>query len=217
MTATLAGVGPYSRKTVETGASYGSGSFELPSDERQQLVQNFHCIHDKTNISMSVNPKDLVCLTCLEKHAFIRIGPTILPVCIALNDQSFPPFITANMSESCIAVLRVEEGKLSDLDTLFRDVFRSHGRLPQGSVVMVGSVTHISLSGLSCYTEELVRTIRSISVIAGSSKTVIPVIPILLGAITCPMLVRQLLTLDSWILSSQLSPNLSLLSTRNMV
>ena len=125
------------------------------------------------------------------------------------------------MSESCIAVLRVEDRKLSDLDTLFRDVFRSHvgpaGRLPQGSVVMVGSVTHLSLSGLSCYTEELVRTIRSISVIAGSGTTVIPVNPILLGGITCQMLVHQLLSLDSWILSSQLSPNLSLPSTRNMV
>ena len=30
MTATLAGVGPYSRKAVETGAGYSSGSFELP-------------------------------------------------------------------------------------------------------------------------------------------------------------------------------------------
>ena len=120
------------------------------------------------------------------------------------------------MSESCIAVLRVEDGKLSDLETLFRDVFRSHvgpvGRLPQGSVVMVGRVTHLSLSGLSCYTEELVRTIRSISVIAGSGATVIPAIHILLGGVTCPycpMLVRQLMTLDSWILSSQLPPNLT--------
>ena len=102
-----------------------------------------------------------LCLTCPEKHAFIRLGPSPLPVCIALTDQSFPPFITANMSESCIAVLRVEDGKLSDLDSLFRAVFKSHvgpaGCLPQGSVVMVGSVTHLSLSGLSCYTHRGAR------------------------------------------------------------
>ena len=102
-----------------------------------------------------------LCLTCPEKHAFIRLGPSPLPVCIALTDQSFPPFITANMSESCIAVLRVEDGKLSDLDSLFRAVFRSHVGpaecLPQGSVVMVGSVTHLSLSGLSCYTHRGAR------------------------------------------------------------
>ena len=138
MTTTLAGVGPYSRKTVETSTGYSSSSFELPNDERQQLVQNFHHNHDKTNVSMSVNP-------------------------------SFPSF-------------------------------------------MVGCVTHLSFSGLSCYTEELVRTIRSISVIAGSGATVIPAIHILLGGVTCPycpMLVRQLMTLDSWILSSQLPPNLT--------
>ena len=69
---------------TSTGCGFSSGSFELPNDERQQLVQNFHCIHDKTNVSMSVNPKDLVCLTCPEKHAFIKHGPSPLPVCVAL-------------------------------------------------------------------------------------------------------------------------------------
>ena len=46
---------------------------------------------------------------------------------------------------------------------------------------MVGSVMQLSLSGLSCYVEELVRTISSISVTAGSGTTVIPAIPVLLG------------------------------------
>ena len=220
MSASLSGAGPYSRKPVSIGCGYSSGSFELPSDERQQLVQNFHRVHDKINVSMSVDPKELVCLTCPEKHAFVKVGQAGLPVCIALTDQSFPPLITAKMSESCVAVLRVEDGKLSDLDLLFRDVFRKHvspaGNLPHGSVVMVGSVTHLSLSGLSCYAEELVRTIRSISVSAGNGTTVIPVIPMLLGGVTCPVLIRQLLDLDSWLLSSQLPSSLSLPSTRSL-
>ena len=102
---------------------------------------------------MSVNPKDLVCLTCPEKHAFVKPCQSPPPVCVSLTDQSFPPFVSASLSESCVTVLRVEDGKLSDLDKLFRDVFREHvtpvGHLPHGSVVMVGSVTHLSLSGLS--------------------------------------------------------------------
>ena len=109
------------------------------------------------------------------------------------------------------------DGKLSDLDLLFRDVFRKHvspaGNLHHGSVVMVGSVTHLSLYGLSCYAEELVRTIRSISVSAGSGTTVIPAIPMLLGGVTCPVLIRQLLDLDSWILSWQLPSSVSLQCT----
>ena len=217
----LSGVGPFARKPATAGCGYSSGSFELPSDERQQQVQNFHRIHDKTNVSMSVNPKDLVCLTCPEKHAFVKDGSAQLPVCIALTDQSFPPYIAAKMSESCVAVLRVEDGKLSDLDMLFRDVFRKHvspvGHLPHGSVVMVGSVSHLSLSGLSCYAEELVRTIRSISMSAGNGTTVIPAIHMLLGGVTCPVLIRQLLDLDSWLLSSQLPSNVTLPSTRNLV
>ena len=128
-----------------------------------------------------------------------------------------PPSYHSKMSESCVAVLRVEDGKLSDLDLLFRDVFRKHvspaGSLPPGSVVMVGSVTHLSLSSLSCYAEELVRTIRSISVSAGSGTTVIPVIPMLINGVTCPVLIRQLLDLDSWILSWQLPSSVSLQCT----
>ena len=107
LSTSLSGVGPYSRKPVTAGCGYSSGSFELPNDERQQLVQNFHRIHDKTKVSMSVNPKDLVCLTFSEKHAFVKEGTAELPVCIALTDQSFPPLIAAKMSESCVAVLRV--------------------------------------------------------------------------------------------------------------
>ena len=101
------------------------------------------------------------------------------------------------MSEACVAVLRVEDSKLSDLDVLFRVVFRSHvslaTHLPHGSVVMVGSVTHLSLSGLASYAEELVRTLRSISVSPGNGTTVIPAILLLLGGVTCPVLVRQLM------------------------
>ena len=221
MSVTLAGVGPYCRTPLPAGCGFNCGSFELPGDDRQLLVQNFHRVHDRTNVSMSVNPKDLVCLTCPEKHAFVKPGLSPPPVCISLTDQSFPPFVSASMSESCVAVLRVEDGKLSDLDKLFRDVFREHvtpvGRLPQGSVVLVGSVTHLSLSGLSNYAEELVKVIRSISVSAGQGTTVIPSVPLLLGGITCPVLVRLLMDIDSWILSSQLPPNLSLPVTRNLV
>ena len=91
MSASLSGAGPFSRKPTSIGCGYSSGGFELPNDKRQQLVQNFHRIHNKTNFSMSVNPKDLVCLTCPEKHAFVKEGQAGLPVCIVLTDQSFPP------------------------------------------------------------------------------------------------------------------------------
>ena len=91
----------------------------------------------------------------------------------SVSHSSLPLFITTNMCESCITVLRVEDGKLADLDSLFRDVFRSHGgpvgHIPQGSVVMAGSVTYLSLYGLSCYTEELL-SIRH----PRKARTVIP-------------------------------------------
>ena len=52
---------------------------------------------------------------------------------------------------------------------------------------------------------------------AGQGITVIPAVPLFLGGVTCPVLVWLLMDIDSWILSSQLSPNLSLPVTRNLV
>ena len=55
-------------------------------------------------------------------------------------------------------VIRAEDGLLADLENIFRDVFRNYskllGSLPQGSIVLLGSTSHLSLLGLSAYTED---------------------------------------------------------------
>ena len=40
-------------------------------NNRQFEVQNFHRASDKLNVSLSINPRDLVCISCPEKHAFV--------------------------------------------------------------------------------------------------------------------------------------------------
>ena len=114
------------------------------------------------------------------------------------------------MSHSCITVLCVEDGRLSDLEMLFRRHVTSAGHLPQGSLLMIASLSHLSLSGLAAYTEELTRVIKSVSISAGPGVSVIPGVAILLGGISCPSLIKSLSDLDSWILSSNLAPSLTL-------
>ena len=71
----VGGVGPFARKTGtgEVGVSYGS--FEVKGDCRHLKVQNFHRLSDKLNVSLSVNPQDMVCISCPEQHAFVLWDP----------------------------------------------------------------------------------------------------------------------------------------------
>ena len=74
------------------------------------------------------------------------------PVCVVLADHNFSPFVPPGRGETCMLVVRAEDGMLGDMEGIFRDVFRDHirpeGALPQGSVILVGSVSHLSLLGL---------------------------------------------------------------------
>ena len=100
-------------------------------------VQNFHRVSDRTNVSVFVNPKDLVCMGFPEPHAFVMSASAGVPVCLNLSDQSFPPFVPAMLGERCIGSLRLEDAGLGDMERVFRDVFRAHtggaGQLPRGS------------------------------------------------------------------------------------
>ena len=172
------GAGQFARAVPNSLLSFPVGSFENAGDSRQYILQNFHRVCNKLNATMSVDPKDLLCLGCQEKHAFLRscVGAHH-PVCAILADQCFPPFIPAKLNERCMAVLRVEDARLTDLSAIFRAVFRmntgSGGSLPDGSVVMVGSQSDLAVSGLAAYVEELTRTIRSSYTAAGVGTTVL--------------------------------------------
>ena len=107
-----------------------------------------------------------MCISCPEQHAFVLPDSAGIPVCLNLSDQSFSPYIPVETGKRCIGCVRVEDAKLADLERIFREVFRSHtggaGHLPRGSLVMVGSFSHLATRGLAAYAEELTRLIRSI-------------------------------------------------------
>ena len=182
----LDGVGPFTRKSGNGEGGISFGSFEVKGDSRQLEVQNFHRLSDKLNVSLSVNPSYLACITCPERHAFVLPDSAGTPVCLNLSDQFFSPYIPAKIGERCIGCVRVEDAKLADLEGVFREVFRGHigaaGHLPRGSLIMVGSFSHLATSGLAAYTEELTRVIRSISSAGGGGGcSVIPAILLPLG------------------------------------
>ena len=94
----------------------------VAGDSRHLAVQHFHSLKDKLNISMSFDPKAMVCVTCPDKHTVLSDSSN--PVCVVLSDHNFSPFVPAKRGESCMMVIRAEDGLLGDLDGICRDVFK---------------------------------------------------------------------------------------------
>ena len=42
--------------------------------------------------------------------------------------HNFSPFVPAGRGETCMLVIRAEDGMLGDMEGIFRDVFRDHIR-----------------------------------------------------------------------------------------
>ena len=172
----LSGIGPLSRKIAVAGGGFETGSFVVAADNHHLAAQNFHSLKDKLNVSMSFEPKHMVCVTCADNHVILPEGGGGGPVCIVLADQNFCAYGPANRGEKCMLVIRAEDGLLSDLESIFRDVFRNfcrpEGFLPAGSVIMIGSASHVSLLGLPSYAEDYVRVNNSIIASCGLGVTV---------------------------------------------
>jgi hypothetical protein len=173
-------------------------------DERQYAAKNFHRMDVSRNISTSISA-DLECLACSDPHS---VGGDILggiPRAFAVSDQAFPPVLPTD-DGNCITIVRVEDGTLNELATVFCDIFAKYlvpaAGLPPGSVIMIGSLSHLGRRGLANYTEELVRTIGTFASRVGAAVEIVPLVFVPLAGIGSPGTVRDAFDLDAWILGS---------------
>ena len=182
----------------------------VSGDNRHLSLQHYHSLKDKVNISMSFDPKTMICVTCLDKH--VVLTEISNPVCIVLSDHNFSPFVPARRGESCMLVVRAEDGMLGDLEGIFRDLFGSQvrplGSLPYGSVILVGSISHLALLGLTTYTEELVKVCNALISLAGPCVTICPIVSIPLSGISESKTIIDLANLDSWLTSNKIAPSI---------
>ena len=70
----LSGIGPLYRKVAVVGGGFETGSFVVAADNRHLAVQNFRSLKDKLNVSMSFEPKHMVCVTCDNNHVILPEG-----------------------------------------------------------------------------------------------------------------------------------------------
>jgi hypothetical protein len=190
--------------------------FDIPLDQRKFAVKNYHRLDVGCNISASVDV-ELRCLACRSPHSIAEgLGAGRAQVFV-VSDQAFPAALPTD-DGSCLVVVRVEDGALSELTSVFCDIFAGSvapaGSLPPGSVVLLGSLSHLSMRGISNYTEELVRSIGSLAARVGAGVEVVPLVFAPLGGVSDPGVVRDAYDLDAWIMSSTLGPGVGLWAAR---
>jgi hypothetical protein len=186
--------------------------FDLPGDDRQFNVNNFHIPSLKRNVSASIRRGDegMFCVTCSEEHCCNSDDP----ICMFITDQAFPPSLPSDEGRCCV-VLRLEDCLLSEQPGILKEFFGTRaGYLPEGSALFFGSLSHLALRGLENYAEEAVKMLKVFSNMLKSGCSVAHAVLLPLGGILSAGLVRDLYDLDSWLRSGVVSNLMSLPASR---
>jgi hypothetical protein len=149
-------------------------------------------------ISASFDPANLICSGCKERGPHSVVGsPDGDPVVMVVTDQNFPAVMFSRDENPCIAVVRVEDGSTKEIGFLIGDMLDGI-EMPQGSVILVGSVSDLGRQGLVGYSEEMARTLRNVKARLGKNVQLAVVPPILMGGVNSYRLLRNVVEAEYW-------------------
>jgi len=143
-------------------------------------------------ITFSLDPSNLQCLSCAEEHPILQGHK---PVVVILSDENFVPLWPNTDKEKCVVIIRIEGGGLLELTDTFSDVFGRSG-LPEGSVLLLGSLTHLHRFGVSHYARDWTEMVMSMSR-SWPSVRLGPLIPLIREDVPGGV-ARELTELASW-------------------
>jgi len=169
-----------------------------PKDERiKKTVLRFRTDNMMT-VSCSFEPKDMTCSNCVERgrHTVLN-GNDGGPVVFVGIDQNFPAVLPSLDQDSCVSIIRVEDGTVREITWAVIDIL-SNIRLPDKTTILLGSMSSLAARGIQTYGEDIVWGIRMIKEKLGDRVNVSAVPPILVNGIESPSLVRSLAEAEIW-------------------
>lgn len=214
------------RRKISDSSVAIQGGFLDTKDKRNFRAQNYHCTEKNLNVSFSVAKPDsgatdgIDCLACTDPHSFYdRMANKGLPVLIVMSDQNFPAILPAKEG-LCPIIVRVEDGTMADLLSVFYERFKAfvspHGTLPPGSVILIGSLSHLVAKGLEDYCECVASAAYGLTGKVGRNVEVVPLVPIPLHGMGGGSVVRDLFDFDGWLAGNGQTLSTSLGATRSV-
>jgi hypothetical protein len=116
---------------------------------------------------------------------------------IVIADQNFPAVLPVDSHDQCFKIIRVESGSLKVLvDTLLDHV--GNRVIPPGSLVLIGSLSHLANVGLSAYVYDLLDSVSTITSKLGREVRVSPLPPMMMSGIDSGQVIREVFELATW-------------------
>ena len=142
------------------------------------------------NISLTFDPSTMKCICCPREHSIFMSGKAM---CICVADQNFVSNIAAG--KNCVSMVRLEGGNLGELTDLVIELFENQ-KFPPGSVICLGSVSHLHKVGLMVYAMDWNKCLDTLTKRIGGIQ-VCPLIPVISDDIL-GSLANDLIALVSW-------------------
>ena len=206
--ASFGGIDPGQLKDSDCGSYYNEGDGRVGRSVYREDLASLSIT------SMSFNPKTWECSACPKKHPILGGGGESRgggrkPV-LVLCDQNFPA-VLPTVSGKCVAILRIEHGKLDELGELLCKLVQKN-LLPRGTVILGGSLSHLMQENLASYATGIVKLKKKLDFHFGGSVVFIPFIPPPLGGTNQPQLIRRIVDGCNWLITLenfQLAPTMS--------
>jgi hypothetical protein len=134
------------------------GSFYNNSDNRVARSVYREDLISMSVTSMSFNPKSWLCTACPKSHSVLeeggRGGGDGRPV-VFVTDQNFPA-VLPSAEGRCLAIMRMEQASMDDLADMVIKLAKTV-TIPETTVFVVGSLSHLSRVGTHWYAISCVR------------------------------------------------------------
>jgi len=195
------------------------GSFFNSNDCRELNVNNVSSNKAGLNISASFDMDNMTCSTCMSgphptllKDRDAADSVELSPQCFVITDQNFPAAISACSGGNCLKILRIENGSINDIVTCFLNVTMGF-TMPAGSVVLLGSTSHLAWVGTSAYCEDLVEGFRLLHSTYGKGLWKFHSLPVPTAGLSSNLL-QSLRDVCDWYETATPSPDLDLSTLR---
>jgi hypothetical protein len=185
-----------------TADCYECGSIFVEGDNR---TSRSVLLEDTKELIVSTNSyikEDWSCISCRRSHPLLPLTSrkndwTGGRKLIFLTDHNMPAILPSK-DDLCPIIMRVDGGLLREIGTTFLAQL-SRYTIPEGSVIFIGSVTHLMEEGRVGYSKGLVTEHIRLSKVFKNTVHVVPFLPPPMGGTNDPELVRSLMDILSWI------------------
>ncbi len=192
-------------EAVNTGPGvegFDCGSFFMAGDNRSLYANMEESTNDLLVSSTSFNRFNWECTSCETRHDLLPLrherydweGGRKLFI---LSDQNMPPMLPSKKG-MCPAVLRIDGGHLRELGTSFLTILGRYA-VPEGSVIMIGSLSHLMEEGRVGYAKGLVTEQIRFSKAFKNTVHVVPFVPPPICGTNDPDLMRAILDTAGWL------------------